>query len=653
MPTGEDDAPALGETILDQISSPEDIKPLGPAQLAQLASEIRERLVSTVSVTGGHLAPNLGVVELTIGLLRALNLPTDRVIWDVGHQSYVHKLLTGRRERFSTLRQYGGVCGFPKRNESPYDTFDTGHASNSISVALGLAKARDARGGNETIVAVIGDGSLTGGMAFEALNHAGHLGAKLIVVLNDNEMSISENVGALASYLARVRLDPRYTRLRDGVEGAISKVPGIGRGLVEVGEAAKESFKQLIVPGMFFEELGWTYVGPINGHDVQKVEDAVRRAKSLDGPIIIHAVTHKGQGYAPAEQSPDTFHGIAPFDVSTGKVPDSTGAPSFTEVFGEAIVSEATRDERVCAITAAMPTGTGLDRFRDAYPDRFYDVGIAEQHAVGLAAGLALGGRRPVVAVYSTFLQRAYDQVIMDVCLQNLPVVFALDRAGLVGEDGPTHHGVFDMSYLRAVPNLTLCAPADEAELVDMLHTGLASESPFAIRYPRGKGAGVALPREPSVLEAGRAQVRRTGTDVALLAFGRMVGVAERASQLLMEAGVSASVVNMRWVKPLDLETVAWAAQRHDLVVTIEENTSIGGAGSAVLEALADMDMTTSVMHLGVPDCFVTHGAMARLLSDVRLTPDGVRDAVLGRLERVTETEGERRGQTQSRHRAR
>ena len=643
----------MGDTILDQISTPEDIKPLGPAQLAQLASEIRERLVSTVAATGGHLAPNLGVVELTLGLLRALDLPADRVIWDVGHQSYVHKLLTGRRERFSTLRQYGGVCGFPKRNESPYDTFDTGHASNSISVALGLAKARDARGGDENIVAVIGDGSLTGGMAFEALNHAGHLGAKLIVVLNDNEMSISENVGALASYLARVRLDPRYTRLRDGVEGAIAKVPGIGRGLVEAGEAAKESFKQLIVPGMFFEELGWTYVGPINGHDIEKVEDAVRRAKALDGPVLIHAVTHKGRGYAPAEESPDTFHGIAPFEVSTGKVPPGSGAPSFTEVFSEAIVSEGARDERVCAITAAMPTGTGLDRFREAYPDRFYDVGIAEQHAVGLAAGLALGGRRPVVAIYSTFLQRAYDQVIMDVCLQNLPVVFALDRAGLVGEDGPTHHGVFDMSYLRAVPNLTLCAPADEADLVDMLHTGLASESPFAIRYPRGKGAGVALPREPSVLEAGRAQVRRTGTDVALLAFGRMVGVAERASQLLMEAGVSASVVNMRWVKPLDLETVAWAAQRHDLVVTIEENSSIGGAGSAVLEALADMDMTTSVMHLGVPDCFVTHGAMDRLLSDVRLTPDGVRDAVLGRLERVIDSEGERRAKTQSRHRAR
>jgi 1-deoxy-D-xylulose-5-phosphate synthase len=657
----------VSETILDSISAPADVKGLDVAGLTKLSAEIRDRLVNTVSVTGGHLAPNLGVVELTLGLVRALDLPADRVIFDVGHQSYVYKLLTGRRDRFSTLRQYGGVCGFPKRNESPYDAFDTGHASNSISVALGLAQARDARVEDarragtlkpdaepQQVVAVIGDGSLTGGMAFEALNHAGHLGTRLIVVLNDNEMSISENVGALASYLARVRLDPRYTRLRDGVEGAISRVPGIGTGLVAAGEAAKESFKQLVVPGMFFEELGWTYVGPINGHDVEKVEDAIRRAKNIDGPVIVHAVTHKGQGYAPAETSPDTFHGIAPFEISTGKVPKSTGAPSFTEVFSEAIVAEAERDERVCAITAAMPSGTGLDVFCDRFPDRFFDVGIAEQHAVGLAAGLALGGRRPVVAVYSTFLQRAYDQVIMDVCLQNLPVVFALDRAGLVGEDGPTHHGVFDLSYLRCVPNLTLCAPADEAELVDMLHTGLASESPFAIRYPRGKAAGVALPREPSLLEAGRAQVRRTGTDVALLAFGRMVDVAERASQLLMEAGVSASVVNMRWIKPLDLETVAWAAQRHDLVVTIEENTSVGGAGSAVLESLADMDMTVSVMHLGVPDCFVTHGAMDRLLSDVRLTPDGVRDAVLGRLDRVTtDSEGERRGQTQSRRRAR
>jgi 1-deoxy-D-xylulose-5-phosphate synthase len=643
----------LSDTILDRIESPEDLKPLSGEELAQLAAEIRDRLVTTVAATGGHLAPNLGVVELTLGLLRALDTPHDRVIWDVGHQSYVYKLLTGRRDRFSTLRQYGGICGFPKRNESPYDVFDTGHASNSISVALGLAQAREARGGDEQIVAVIGDGSLTGGMAFEALNHAGHLGTPLVVVLNDNEMSISENVGALASYLARVRLDPRYIRLREDVEGAVAKVPGIGAGLVAAGEAAKESFKQLVVPGMFFEELGWKYVGPINGHDVQKVQDAVSWAKKAEGPVIVHMVTRKGRGYEPAETSPDTFHGISPFDVATGKVPESSGPPSFTEVFSEALVAEAARDERICAITAAMPSGTGLDRFRDTYPDRFYDVGIAEQHAVGLAAGLAAGGRRPVVAIYSTFLQRAYDQVIMDVCLQNLPVVFALDRAGLVGEDGPTHHGVFDMTYLRAVPNLTLCAPADEAELVDMLHTGLMGESPFAIRYPRGKAAGVALPREPSLLEAGRAQVRRTGTDVALLAFGRMVDVAERASQSLMEAGVSASVVNMRWVKPLDLETVAWAAQTHALVVTIEENTSLGGAGAAVLEALADMDMTTSVMHLGVPDCFVTHGAMSRLLADVRLTPDGVRDAVLGRLDRVREGENDRHAQTQSRRRAR
>ena len=643
----------MSDTVLHTIVTPDDLKTLSPEQLVRLASELREVLITTVAKTGGHLAPNLGVVELTIGLLRALDTPTDRVIWDVGHQSYVYKLLTGRRERFSTLRQYGGVCGFPKRTESPYDAFDTGHASNSISVALGMARARDARGTAEKIVAVIGDGSMTGGMAFEALNHAGHLGTKMVVILNDNEMSISENVGALASYLARVRLDPRYMRLRDDVEGAIAKVPHIGAGLVAAGEAAKESFKQLVVPGMLFEELGWKYVGPINGHDVQKVQDALTWANKVEGPVIVHVVTHKGQGYRPAEVSPDTFHGISPFEVSTGKVNGTPGAaPSFTDVFAEALLGEAARDDRICAITAAMASGTGLDRFRDTFPGRFYDVGIAEQHAVGLAAGLAAGGQRPVVAIYSTFLQRAYDQVIMDVCLQNLPVVFALDRGGLVGEDGPTHHGVFDMTYLRAVPNLTLCAPADEAELVDMLHTGFASESPFALRYPRGKAAGVALPREPSVLEAGRAQVRRTGTDVALLAFGRMVGVAEKAAALLMESGVSASVVNMRWIKPLDLETVAWAAATHSCVVTLEENTNLGGAGSAVLEALSDMDIQVSVMHLGVPDCFVGHGAMDRLLSDVRLTADGVRDAVLGRLDRVRECEDERSGQTQSRRRA-
>ena len=641
------------DSVLDSIQSPEDLKGLDGDQIAQLATELRERLVETVSVTGGHLAPNLGVVELTIGLLRALETPRDRVIWDVGHQSYVYKLLTGRRERFSTLRQYGGVCGFPKRSESPYDAFDTGHASNSISVALGLALARDARGGNENVVAVIGDGSMTGGMAFEALNHAGHLGTRLIVVLNDNEMSISENVGALAGYLARVRLDPRYTRLRDGVESRIARIPGVGAAMVAAGEAAKESFKQLLVPGMLFEELGWTYVGPIDGHDVQNVQDAVSWASQAGGPVIVHAVTRKGAGYGPAEANPDVFHGVSPFEVATGKVNRSGGPPTFTEVFGSAIVAEAAKDERIVAITAAMPSGTGLDRFAAAYPDRFYDVGIAEQHAVGLAAGLALGGRRPVVAIYSTFLQRAYDQVIMDVSLQDLPVVFCLDRAGLVGEDGPTHHGVFDLAYLRAVPNLTICAPADEAELVDMLHTGLNSGGPFAIRYPRGQGAGIPLPTSPSLLEAGRAQVRRTGTDVALVAVGRMVGVAEQTATLLVEAGISASVVNARWVKPLDLETLSWAAAKHSLIVTVEEASSVGGLGAAVLEALSDMALATPVMHLGLPDCFVTHGAMDRLMSDAGLTATAVRDAVIGRVEDVQAGEAGRHGSPQSRRRTR
>ncbi|MDZ4063098.1 MAG: 1-deoxy-D-xylulose-5-phosphate synthase, partial [Coriobacteriia bacterium] len=487
------------ERILDTIHTPDDLRELDAQALSALAEEIRETLVNTVSATGGHLAPNLGVVELTIGMHRALHCPDDKIIWDVGHQSYVHKLLTGRRDTFGTLRQYGGVCGFPKRAESAFDTFDTGHASDSLSVALGLAAARDAHGGKEHVVAVIGDGSMTGGMAFEALNHMGHLGARVIIVLNDNEMSIAQNVGALASYLARVRLDPRYNRLRDDVESALAKTR-LGAAMVAAGEAAKESVKQLIVPGMLFEELGLKYVGPIDGHDVAAVQTALVRAKQVDGPVIIHAVTRKGAGYTHAEDKPDTFHGISPFSVETGEVNGSGGPLTFTEAFGQSLVAEAARDERIVAITAAMPAGTGLDRFAEAFPDRFYDVGIAEQHAVGLAAGLALGGRLPVVAIYSTFLQRAYDQVIMDVALQDLHVVFCLDRAGLVGEDGPTHHGVFDMTYLRAVPNLMILAPADEAELAHMLHTALQADGRVAIRYPRGNGTGIGLPETPVVL---------------------------------------------------------------------------------------------------------------------------------------------------------
>ena len=625
----------MPERILDSIAAPCDVKALSRDQLARLADEIRTELVTTVSKTGGHLAPNLGVVELTLGIHRALDCPRDRIIFDVGHQSYVHKLLTGRLERFGTLRQYGGVCGFPKRSESPYDAFDTGHASDSLSVALGMARARDTRGGDETVLVVIGDGAMTGGMAFEALNHIGHLGTPLVIVLNDNEMSISENVGALASYLARVHLDPRYTRLRDGVESKLASTP-LGRVMVGAGEAVKGSFKQLVVPGMLFEELGLKYVGPIDGHDIEQVQEAVERAKTADGPVIIHAVTRKGAGYVHAEDSPDEFHGIAPFSIETGKTHSKPNAPmSFTEAFSRALVAEAATDKRIVAITAAMPTGTGLDRFAETYPERFYDVGIAEEHAVGMAAGLAVGGMLPVIAIYSTFMQRAYDQMIMDVALQNLHVVFCLDRAGLVGEDGPTHHGVFDLTYLRSIPNMMVLVPADEVELAEALHTALEADGPVAIRYPRGGGRGLELPASPVGWEAGRADVRSRGTDVALLAVGRMVDTAERAAELLAAEGVSASVVNARWVKPLDFETVSWAASSHRLIVTIEENTAMGGFGAAVCEALADMDLRVPTLRLAIPDCFVQHGAMTKLLSDVGLTPDGVTAAVLGRLEGV------------------
>ncbi len=632
-----DDRSLSDERILDGIASPEDLKGLDRDELQQLAVEIRDVLIHTVSETGGHLAPNLGVVELTLGLHRALTSPADRIVWDVGHQSYVHKLITGRLEGFDTLRQYGGVCGFPKKAESPYDSFDTGHASNSLSLALGLAEARDAVGGDETVVAVIGDGSLTGGMAFEALNHMGHLGTRVIVILNDNEMSISENVGALSSYLGRVRLDPRYNRLRDDVESALSRTR-IGAAMVAAGEAAKESFKQLVVPGMLFEELGLTYVGPIDGHDVEKVESAVTMAMGADGPVLIHAVTRKGQGYSHAEERPSAFHGLGPFSIETGTVKSSGGPISYTGAFSKALIAEAQNDDRIVAITAAMPTGTGLDRFADEFPERFYDVGIAEQHALGLAAGLATGGRLPVVAIYSTFLQRAYDQVIEDIALQNLHVVLCLDRAGLVGEDGPTHHGVFDMTYLRSVPNLMIMTPADEAELVDMLHTAIKATGPVAIRYPRGKGRGVPLPDVPSVLEVGKAQTRRTGTDVAILAFGRMVGVAEEAAELLGEKGISATVINMRWVKPIDTEAVSKAAASHSLLITVEENTGQGGAGAAVLEVLADMSVQVPFLKLSIPDCFVTHGAMSKLLAEVGLTPEGVRDSVMERLSALNES---------------
>lgn len=621
--------------ILDSIDEPSALKALSPDELAQLAAEIRATLIATVSETGGHLAPNLGVVELTLGLHRALDCPRDRIVWDVGHQAYVHKLITGRRDEFNTLRTYGGVCGFPKRSESPCDTHDAGHASNSISVALGLALARDLRGTDETVVAVIGDGSLTGGMAFEALDHAGHVGTRLIVLLNDNEMSIAPNVGALSSYLARVRLDRRYRRLRDDVESVLARTK-VGAAMVAAGEAAKESVKQLIVPGMLFEELGIQYVGPIDGHDMAQVQNAIRWAKSADGPVIIHAVTRKGMGYTHAEDRPDEFHGLGPFSVETGVANGSGPKPqSYTEVFSQAVVWEAERDERIVAITAAMPAGTGLTLFAERFPDRFFDVGIAEQHAVGLAAGLAHGGRIPVVAIYSTFLQRAYDQVIMDAALQGLHIVFCLDRAGLVGEDGPTHHGVFDLTYLRAIPGLSIMAPADEAELADMLHTAVTFDGPVAIRYPRGSGRGVALAPEPRTLVLATSERRREGSDVSLLAIGRMVDVAEQAAEILSGQGISAEVVNMRWLKPIDRAAILNAASR-PLVVTLEENTGEGGFGGAVMEALADDGKTVPVLRIAVPDCFVTHGQTSMLLEEIGLTPEQVAGRVADRLAEIT-----------------
>jgi 1-deoxy-D-xylulose-5-phosphate synthase len=576
------------------------------------------------------------VVELTLGIHRAIDCPKDRIVWDVGHQSYVHKLLTGRRERFSTLRQHGGLCGFPKRSESPYDAFDTGHASDSLSVGLGIALARDARGSDEKVLVVIGDGSMTGGMAFEALNHIGHLGARIVIVLNDNEMSISENVGALASYLARVRLDPRYRNLRDNVESRLSTMP-LGRAVVDAGEAVKESVKQLLVPGMFFEELGLKYVGPIDGHDIAQVESAVSAAAAADGPVIIHAVTRKGSGYEHAEESPDAFHGIGPFSIETGCANGSCGPISYTEAFSRALVDLAERDERIVAITAAMPSGTGLDRFAERFPERFYDVGIAEQHAVGLAAGLAVGGQVPVVAIYSTFLQRAYDQLIIDVALQGLHVVFCLDRAGLVGEDGPTHHGVFDLTYLRSIPDLAVIAPADEFELAEALAAAVEMPGAVAIRYPRGSGVGVNDDTHPVIAwEPGRAQILRTGEEVGILAVGRMGGVAEEATRLLAERGVSAGVVNMRWVKPLDVDAVLAAARGHRLVVTVEENTERGGFGAGVCEVLSDAAVEAQVLRLAIPDRFITHGAMSVLLDEVGLTPEGVCAAVLARLDEMS-----------------
>lgn len=615
---------------LDRINSPQDIRALTIGQLNYLAEEIREKIITTVAQNGGHLAPNLGVVELTLALHRVFRTPGDKIIWDVGHQSYVHKLITGRREQFETLRRHGGLSGFPRPDESEHDAFATGHSSTSISAALGMALARDFKGAKHAVVAVIGDGAMTGGMAFEALNHAGHLKTDLIVVLNDNEMSISPNVGAMSGYLSRIRTDPKYSKGKDEIEQLLRRIPSIGSTVLKVAERLKDSLKYLVVPGMIFEELGFTYLGPIDGHNIPAMLNTFEQAKTLGGPVLVHVITEKGRGYEPAVKKADKFHGIGPFDISSGNSLKQNDTSTYTEIFGNTMVRLAEQDPDIVAITAAMCSGTGLSEFAQRYPGRFFDVGIAEQHAVTLAAGMAVKGLKPVVAIYSTFLQRAYDQIIHDVCLQNLPVVFAVDRGGIVGDDGPTHHGLFDYSFLRSIPNMVLMAPADENELQHMLNTALKAGRPCALRYPRGVGLGVALSTALTEIEIGRAEIVADGKDITLLAAGNMVPVARQAAGMLKEYGVSAAVINARFIKPLDAECITGYATQTGRLITVEENVLAGGFGSAVLELLQSAGIRdVQVKCLGIPDTFVEHGSQAILREKYGLTAKNLVETAL------------------------
>ncbi|BCR05751.1 1-deoxy-D-xylulose-5-phosphate synthase 1 [Desulfuromonas versatilis] len=611
--------------ILQNLTSTEDLRRLSLAELRTLADEIRDQIIQTVSANGGHLASSLGVVELSIALHRVFESPRDKIVWDVGHQAYAHKLLTGRLARFCTLRQFGGLSGFPKREESPHDCFDVGHSSTSISAALGMAAARDVRGGREKIVAVIGDGSLTSGLAFEGLNQAGHLDKDLIVVLNDNEMSISPNVGALSSFLSRKMTSDLFMRLKRETENLLNHMPRFGRDLLSLAKRAEDSLKGFLTPGMLFEGFGFDYVGPIDGHRFDELIEALQNVSKLQGPTLIHVATRKGKGYAPAEENPSLFHGIGPFDPETGKVKAGKGGTrSYTAVFGETLVEQAEQDPRVVAITAAMLEGTGLGEFSRRFPERFYDVGIAEQHAVTFAAGLACHGLRPTVAVYSTFLQRAYDNVLHDVCLQNLPVAFAMDRGGLVGADGPTHHGVFDYSYLRHIPNLVFMVPRDEAQLRRAMATALAFDGPFAYRYPRGNGTGAALEGGAQPVPIGKGELLRQGEDGVIFAIGVSVAEALAAAQQLQTQGLSLAVVDPCFLKPLDRELLLGEAIRTGLVITVEENALQGGFGSAVLELLADAGVSPRVLRIGLPDRFVEQGSQDELRALCGLDAAGI-----------------------------
>ena len=617
--------------VLDQIEFPIDVKKLDLEELRKLCGEIREEIISTVLKNGGHLASNLGVVELTVALHHVFELPHDKVIWDVGHQSYAHKILTGRRNRFHTLRQYEGISGFPKRDESPYDAFDSGHSGTSISSALGMAEARRQRGEEGKVIAVIGDGSMTAGVAFEGLNQTGHVDQDLIVILNDNEMSISPNVGALSSYLNRLMTGQFVNRFREDIKAFLETLPGIGKSVLRFAKQAEESLKGLLIPGLLFEELGLKYIGPIDGHRLDYLIETFQNIKKLRGPILVHVITKKGKGYPPAEMNPARFHSVPPFVVETGepRKDQIKNPPTYTEVFGDTLCQLAKENRRLIAITAAMQSGTGLEQFSKEFPDRFYDIGIAEQHAVTFAAGLALEGMKPVVAIYSTFLQRAYDQVLQDVCLQNLPVVFALDRGGIVGEDGPTHHGLFDFSYLRHIPNLVIMVPKDEDEFQHMIKTAVECPLPVAFRYPRGKGEGVKRSDILKSIDIGKGEVLRKGDDVLILAIGSTVYPSLRAAERLAQVGINPAVINSRFLKPLDGDLLCDWAQRIGKVLTVEENVLLGGFGSAVLELFQERGLfSIRVKRLGIPDLFVEHGPQPLLRAKYGIDENGILAAV-------------------------
>lgn len=597
--------------VLDKIQQWNDIKKLTPEELQTLRREIRRFLIEKLSVTGGHLASNLGVVELTMALHLVCDFPKDKLIWDVGHQSYTHKILTGRKEGFDDLRIYGGMSGFPKRAESPCDSFDTGHSSTSISAGLGYAWARELSGEDYHVISVIGDGALTGGMAYEAMNNASRLKKNFIIVLNDNNMSISENVGGLSRVLSKMRTSDNYTGLKEGVTQSLERIPVYGQRIVDNIRKTKSGIKQLVIPGMFFEDMGIMYLGPVDGHDIGALVRVLREAMQVQGPVLVHVMTKKGYGYPPAERHPARFHGTAPFEIKSG-LPVKNEKPTYTDIFSTVMRKMGDREEKVVAVTAAMETGTGLKRFHNMFPDRFFDVGIAEEHAVTFAAALAAGGRRPVVAVYSSFLQRAYDQVLHDVCIQKLPVVFAIDRAGLVGSDGETHQGVFDISYLTSIPNMTVMAPKNKWELSDMLKFAVHFDGPIAMRYPKGEAwTGLEEHRAPVAL--GRCEVIGEGEDVLLFALGSMVAEAAEVRERLKEQGISAGLVNARFAKPFDREYLKGAAERYRCIVTLEENVEIGGLGEQITGYLSELGYGGRILRIAIPDAFVPQGSIAIL----------------------------------------